>query len=658
MQTLVTGYREDAGITLVPWFSTGPIFAMFKWIFMSSNTPDSAASSQIGQPMLFGSAEKRRFVLTLLLIVIVLSLYSQTSHFAFLNYDDGMYVLQNPHVRSGLTWSTFTWAMTSTYANWHPVTWLSHALDYELFRLNPGGHHFVNVLLHALNAVLLFWLLARATGRLGASFVVAALFAVHPLNVESVAWIAERKNVLSTTFFLMTLGAYGWYALKPGIKRYLPIIVVFALGLASKSMLVTLPFVLLLLDYWPLERLGPHKSAGGLHFSRATTQQLFLEKIPLFLLSAADCAVTLVAQHKAGAVTTFQRFPFGVRLENAIYSYAAYLWKTIWPVHLANIYPHPGNTLAGWKVATAAALLMIATAMFFKWRSSRYLIVGWLYFLGTLVPVIGLVQVGDQAMADRYTYVPLIGIFVIAVWGAAEISARTSIKSYLAPAVSIIMLGALSIATYIQIGYWKDSVTLWSHTLAETHDNFAAENGLGGALLQAGRPDEAFNHFQRAASIAPDDPLSHADMGTYLHQHGRLQEAIKQYEAAIQLTNNPGLLVNTYTNLGSAYRQMGDYERSQQSLNHALQLDPTRFNVWLQLGNLALDEGQADPAIQDLSHSIALQPTPEGYLQLSRALELGGHHAEATSAHDEAVRLSNDKGAADQAARSFSVDRF
>jgi protein O-mannosyl-transferase len=625
---------------------------------MPSNPGESTISSRASRPALFDSVEKRRLVLSLLLFAAVLLLYGQTSHFAFLNYDDGMYVLQNSHVRAGITWNTVTWAFTSTYANWHPITWLSHALDYDLFRLNAGGHHFTSVLLHALNVVLLFWLLARATGRLGASFVVAALFAVHPLNAESVAWISERKNVLSTTFFLMTLGAYGWYALKPGVKRYLAIVVLFALGLASKSMLVTLPFVLLLLDYWPLNRFLSEKSEGALSFPQASASRLVIEKLPLFLISAADCIITVVAQRKAGAVTTFERFPFGVRLENAIYSYAAYLGKAFWPAHLANIYPHPGNSLALWKVASAAALLVIASLAFLKLRASRYLIVGWLFFLGTLVPVIGLVQVGDQAMADRYVYIPLIGIFVIAVWGVAEISARSPSKAYLQASAAAVVLCILSIVSYRQIGYWKDSISLWSHTLDVTQNNFAAENGLGGALIQAERPDEAFLHFQRAAAIAPNDPLSHADMGTYLHQNGRLPEAIQQYETAVKLTSNPGLLANTYTNLGSAYRQTGDYARAQQSFTRALQLDPTRFNVWLQLGKLASDEGQFDSAIQDYSRSIELQPTAEGYLQLSRVLDLAGHHPEAARARDEGLKLSNDRAAAEQAARALSVERF
>ena len=608
--------------------------------------------------MLFDSVEKRRLVLSLLLFAAVLLLYGQTSHFGFLNYDDGMYVLQNPHVRAGLTWNTVTWAFTSTYANWHPVTWLSHALDYDLFRLNAGGHHFTSVLLHALNAVLLFWLLARATGRLGLSFAVAALFAVHPINAESVAWISERKNVLSTAFFFLALGAYGWYALKPGVKRYLAIVVLFALGLASKSMLVTLPFVLLLLDYWPLRRFLSGKAGAALGFSQASASKLVIEKIPLFLISAADCIITVVAQRKAGAVTTFERFPFSVRLENAIYSYAAYLGKAFWPARLANIYPHPGASLAGWKVTAAAALLLIATVAFTKLRSHRYLIVGWLFFLGTLVPVIGLVQVGDQAMADRYVYIPLIGIFVMTVWGASEISARIPSRTYFQAGAAAVLLCTLSIVGYRQIGYWKDSITLWSHTLDVTENNFAAENGLGGALIQAGRPDEAFLHFQRAAAIAPDDPLSHADMGTYLHQNGRLPEAIEQYETAVRLTSNPGLLANTYTNLGSAYRQAGDFTKAQQSFTHALQLDPTRFNVWLQVGKLASDEGQFDVAIQDYSRSIELQPTADAYLQLSRALDLAGHHPEAVRAHDEGLRLSNDRTAAERAARSLSVERF
>jgi tetratricopeptide (TPR) repeat protein len=609
---------------------------------------DTPIVSRSERPALFASPEKRQLVLSLALATIVLLLYAQTNRFFFVNFDDGMYVIQNSHVRAGLTWSTLAWAMTSTYGNWHPVTWISHALDCQLFGINPAGHHFVSVLLHALNAVLLFLLLARVTGRMGASFFVAALFAVHPL-----------KNILSTTFFLLTLGAYGWYVLKPGWKRYLVVALFFALGLASKSMLVTLPFVLLLIDYWPLYRVRDSRTNSQTHgragASQSSAWALALEKLPLLVLSAADSAITILAQRQAGAITSSARFPFTIRLENAIYSYAVYLGKAFWPRSLASMYPYPGSSLPTWKIALAAALLTIATAAFIKFRSRRYLIVGWLFFLGTLVPVIGLVQVGDQARADRYVYLPLLGIFVIAVWAAADFGAWKKINRHVLRLAGTVVLLALCIVTYRQIGYWKDSVTLWSHTLAVTEDNFAAEDDMGLALIQADRPDEAFPHFERAASLAPNDPVSHANIGTYFHQHGRLQDAIEQYEIALRLTNNAALLVDIYTNLGSAYRQLGNHARSEESFDHALQLDSSRCNVWLGIGHLALDEKRFDDAIRDFSQSVELQPTLEGYLQLGRALALVNRRSEALTAYQQALKLSPNSEKAERAVASLST---
>src|SRR3984885_1904370 len=620
---------------------------------------DTPIVSRSKQPALFASPEKRRLVLSLVLATIVLLLYAQTNRFFFVNFDDGMYVIQNSHVRAGLTWSTFAWAMTSTYANWHPVTWISHALDCQLFGINPAGHHFVSVLLHALNAVLLFLLLARVTGRMGASFLVAALFAVHPLNVESVAWISERKNVLSTTFFFLTLGAYGWYVLKPGWKRSLVVALFFSLGLASKSMLVTLPFVLLLIDYWPLYRVRDShtnfQTRGWAGASQSSPWALALEKLPLLVLAAADSAITILAQKQAGALTSSARFPFTIRLENAIYSYAVYLGKAFWPTWLASMYPYPGRSLPTWKIALAAALLTIATAAFIEFRSRRYLIVGWLFFLGTLVPVIGLVQVGDQARADRYVYLPLLGVFVMAVWATADFSAWKKINYQVVGLAGTAVLLALCIVSYRQIGYWKDSVTLWSHTLAVTEDNFAAEDDMGLALIQADRADEAFPHFERAAPLAPNDPVSHANIGTYFHRHGRLQDAIEQYEIALRLTNNAVLLADTYTNLGSAYRQLGNYARSNESFDHAVQLDSSRFNVWLGIGNLALDEKRFDDAIRDFSQSVELQPTLEGYLQLGRALALVNRRPEALTAYQQALKLSPNSEKAEQAVASLST---
>ena len=351
-------------------------------------------------------------------------------------------------------------------------------------------------------------------------------------------------------FFFLTIGAYGWYSLKPGWRRYVVVAVFFACGLASKSMLVTLPFVLLVLDYWPLGRIRGLTAPSALHSSRASFGTLFLEKLPLLTLSIAASVVAVVAQGHGGAVATVQRFPLQGRLENAIYSYAAYVWKTFWPARLAPLYPHPGNSLAGWKVTLAAVFLIAVSGLVFKLRTRSYLLAGWLFFLGTLVPVIGFVQVGSQAMADRYAYLPCLGIIVMAVMGASDLADSKKLGRPLRVAIAACILVAISAVSYRQIGYWKDSLTLWSHALAVTQNNFLAEDGVGGALIQEGRAEEAYPHFQHAARIVPDDPISHAAIGAYLQQHLRFAEAIQQYQIVVHLACTPGLRALEYANLG------------------------------------------------------------------------------------------------------------
>jgi len=377
----------------------------------------------------------------MLLAVATAAVYSPVVHHPFIEYDDPIYVSNNLHVQAGLTWKTFTWAWTTTEAeNWHPLTWLSHSLDCQLYELNPAGHHLSSVLLHVLNVLLLFLLLARVTGATGRSLLVAACFALHPINVESVAWVAERKNLLSTLLFLLALGAYGWYARLPNIRRYLVVAVLFALGLTAKPMVITLPFVLLLLDLWPLQRsqgwnrlasplrpqtrknrrkrleaVATENASSRFPASQATFSRLVLEKLPLLVFCAGSAVITVIAQQTA-ALRTVAKFPLDTRLENAICAYAMYVCKAFWPARLTIFYPHPGSSLEAWKVWLAALFLMVVSALVWKQRLRRgYLVTGWLWYLGTLVPVIGLVQVGDQAMADRYGYIPLIGIFVMAV---------------------------------------------------------------------------------------------------------------------------------------------------------------------------------------------------------------------------------------------------
>jgi len=582
-------------------------------------------------------------IASLLLALITLALYNPVNRHPFVNYDDDRYVTENPHVRQGLTAGTIAWAITATeQANWHPLTWMSHALDVSLFRLNPAGHHFTSVLLHVINAVLLFLLLMWSTGKIGPSLFVAALFAVHPMNVESVAWVAERKNVLCTLFFFLTLWAYGWYVRKPGWKRYVAVVLLFAAGLASKPMVITLPFVLLLLDYWPLARVRV-KSQPAMTWSR-----LVFEKLPLLALSAASAMITLGAQQAGGAVRTPVEVSLTARIANAVYAYTMYLWKMVWPARLAPMYPHPGDSLSMWQVVPGALILIAITLVVWKFRERRYLLTGWLWFLGTLVPVIGLVQVGEAAMADRYAYIPLIGIFVMIAFGVDDRagygteSGKDSKKLgyWLAlPAVAVLI--ALAAVTYRQIGYWQSNYDLWSHTLAVTQNNFIAEDNLGGALILEGKEEEAQPHFAAAARINPKDPMSRSNLGTYFQTHHQLPEAIAEYEAAVQLTSDPGLLADTYANLGMAYGAQDDAERSRQNFERSLSLNPNQFNAWLGLGLLARKAGKLDEAVADISRSVELRPSAQACFELGRAYEQAGRYAEAREAYRQSLNLDS-----------------
>jgi len=606
---------------------------------------------------LFASPEKRNLIACLLLVVLTLVLYNPVTHHPFVNYDDDRYVTENRHVRQGLTAGTMAWALTSTeQANWHPLTWMSHALDYSLFGLNPAGHHFTSVVIHAVNVVLLFLLLLWTTRRFGPSLFVAALFAAHPMEVESVAWVAERKNVLCTLFFFLTLWAYGWYANRPSWMRYLVVLAAFAAGLASKPMVITLPFVLLLLDYWPLRRANPapdecvrgYVFCSGANGAGNSWTRLVLEKFPLLVFSVASAVITMHVQHAGGAMRTASEFSVSVRVENAIYAYALYLWKMLWPLKLAPLYPHPGNSLAVWKVVVAAVVLTAITSFVLKFRNERFLPVGWFWFLGTLVPVIGLVQVGEAAMADRYAYIPLIGIFVAIAFGAADWAEKNNWSTRFSIAAVVIIV-ALSALTHRQIGYWQSSVELWAHTLQVTNNNFVAEDNLGGALILEGREEEARPHFAAAARINSRDPMSHSNLGSYDLTHNQVGEAIDQFNTAIGLTADPGLLAQAYANLGAAQRTLGEDEQARASFERALALNPEQFNAWLGLGLLAQRHGRFDEAASDLKRSVMARPTAEAYLELGHTYAQTGRTFEAVDAYQRALKIAPEFAPAQQA---------
>jgi tetratricopeptide (TPR) repeat protein len=590
--------------------------------------------------------EPRRKRLTLICCLLLaagtVALYSYVAYLPFVDFDDQYYIVSNEILHAGLTWKAFNWAWVANYqSNWHPLTWLSHALDFQLFGLNPGRHHLTNLLIHVLNVELLFLLLLRATGALGRSLLVAALFACHPLNVESVAWVSERKNVLSTLFFFLTLGAYGWYARSPNVKRYSLLAFFFALGLASKPMVITLPFVLLLLDFWPLKRIAEVAPAStprrglenrrrraesihesGLSFTPKPFVRLVLEKLPLLLLCVGSAVLTIVAQTKA--IGSLEVFPFQGRLANAIYAYAMYIWKAVWPVNLALYYPYVGNVLNLWQLA--AASLLIAGVTFLAWKQRfdrRYLIVGWLWYLGTLVPVIGLVQVGGQAIADRYAYITLIGVFVMAVWGVADYADFKSVGPAWRIAISVAILTLLSSLTVRQIRFWRSDYDLWSHAMRVAPSNATAVSNLGDALNRMGRPEEALPLLQQSAKLLPDEPNRHGNLAVDLVQLGRLEEAIPEYETAISLASDTVMQAHFYGSLAAVYAVLGDYAKVRESYRQALAVSPERSAA----------------TIQWLTESVSAQPSAPRYAQLGILLQEAGKFSDARVAYQQALKL-------------------
>jgi len=587
-------------------------------------------------------------VLSLILFLGTAVLYFPTLDSAFVNYDDPAYVTSNAHVLRGLSWSNIVWAGTATIeANWHPLTWISHMTDVQFFGMNPRGHHVVSVMLHAFNVVLLFFVLRRATGNVLRSAVVAGLFAVHPLNVECVAWVAERKSLLSMLFLLLALAAYGWYATwyasTRSFWRYAVVAALFALGLAAKPMIVTLPLLLLVWDYWPLQRFPSDRHASS---ARPAILRLIVEKIPLLALSAASAWITLYAQRVGGALGNTELLPLGQRLENAIYSYAAYLGKGIWPTGLAVFYPHPEGSLVLWKVLGAALFFVTITVLAWLYRDRHpYLLAGWSWYLLAMIPMIGVVQVGRQAMADRYAYLPFVGLFVIAVWGAAELLAQMKLSDFAQGAIAAAVLAAYASMAFLQINYWHNSYTLFSHALAVTSRNGIAEDNLGTALMEMGRPDLAQPHFEAAAEYIPQLSTAHYNLGVLQQQQNHPDAARREYELALRYGSDETEAAQTHSNLGFLLlgqndAKSADLEEATHQFAAALQINPNKQNSLLGRGIAEYRQANLDAAITDLSRAAEIAPLAQADFWLGRALEDKGQSQAAASAYAAALQLS------------------
>jgi tetratricopeptide (TPR) repeat protein len=586
------------------------------------------------------SKNKQMLSICLFLAIATLMAFWQVNNCDFIYFDDQNYVTENNHVKNGITLDGTRWAFTTNQSsNWHPLTWISHMLDVQLFGLQPRWHHFTNLLFHIANTLLLFFVLHRMTQARWESAFVAALFALHPLHVESVAWVAERKDVLSTFFWMLTMGAYCLYVERPGLQRYLLVILFFALGLMSKPMLVTLPFVLLLLDYWPLQRFqqipsdqkignksaekqkgkSKKKHAVGEEAKAATAAQwtlirpLLREKVPLLALAVLSSIVTYGIQQKAGTV---QPWPLSVRIANAFVSYSTYIGKTIWPTNSAVLYSYP-LSLPIWRVFGAGLLLTAITiTVIRKARRAQYLAMGWLWFVGTLVPVIGLVQAGIQARADRYTYVPLIGLFIIAAWGISDLSQKWRYRKESLIASSTAVLLCLFIVTWTQIGYWQNSISLFDHALNITDNNYAAYFNRGAIYSHFGNNMQAMGDYNKAIEIYPLYAEAYNNRGnTYLGTNN-YKQAIEDYDQAIKINPN---YAKAYSNRGNTYLGISNYKQAIEDYDQAIKISPDYARVYTNRGLAYSKLGNYAQAIEDLKTAARL-----GYKDAQNTLKSQG----------------------------------
>jgi tetratricopeptide (TPR) repeat protein len=602
-----------------------------------------------------------------LLALAVFVVFGQTCRHEFVNYDDDEYVYNNPPVTKGLTLPSIEWAFTHSHSqNWHPLTWLSHMLDCQLYGLNAGGHHLTNVLLHTLAAIGLFLMLKEMTGALWRSAFVAAVFAVHPLRVESVAWVAERKDVLSGLFFMLTLWAYARYAEKSKVQSsktkvfYWLALLFFAMGLMSKPMLVTVPFVLLLLDYWPLKRIPNSKSVSQL----STFNHLLFEKLPFLLLSAASCVATVFAQ--GSVVASTKALPLSVRFDHALVACTTYLGQMVWPHDLAVYYPYrylPVEPVVG----AGALLLCITVLVFLGARRFPYLPVGWLWYLGMLVPVIGLVQVGHQSHADRYTYLPQIGLYLAVAWAVRDLTLSWRHRRQILGAAALSIIAALMVCSWKQTSYWQNSESLWTHTLACTSENDLAQSNLGHVLTTQGRLDEAIEHSQKAIEISPDYAVGHVNLAAALAGQGRTADAIEHFQRAIEIDPNQA---EAHYDLGCIFARQGKLDEAIEQYQKAIEIIPDYAEAHNNLGVVLMQRGRLDEAMDHYRTALSLKPdyadaannvgnvlVAQGKLdealgQYRKAIEIKPDHAEA---HGNLAKVLAAQGRWDEAAKEYTV---
>jgi protein O-mannosyl-transferase len=574
---------------------------------------------------------------SLALIVVNLVIYTPVWRYGFLSWDDPLYVSKNADVLRGLTWQGFLWSFTTGHAsNWHPLTWLSHMLDVQLFGEAAGFHHLISIFLHIANSILLFWAICRMTGSWRPSAVVAALFAVHPMHVESVAWIAERKDVLSAFFCILTFHAYISYVHRPQRYRYWMVFAFFALGLMSKPMLVTLPLILLLLDFWPLRR--AQIEAG----QKDRWRLIVVEKIPLFALSVASSIVTIIVQWQGGAVSSLKTIPLGARIANALVSYATYIVKMLWPADLVAFYPYKPSLL--WLVGCSLLALVAATFMAFRLaRNHPYVLMGWLWYLITLLPVIGLLQVGDQAMADRYTYLPFIGLFIIAAWSVPPLLDRLRYRNIVLFSATVVLICLLTAAARSQVRYWESDFALWTHAVEkEGPNNYIAHTQLGSALAERGDLTSAIKQYKEALRNNADsnEVLIKQGLALAYFKQGRIDEALSYYNEIIRI--NPRY-APAYINRGVVFRTIGKPEQAIEDFRTALKINPDEAEARYDLGYLLADNGRTDEAIANFNEALRINPKyAQACNRLGNALALRGKLDEAIAQYTKAISIKSD----------------